>query len=1355
MPLNKKLKKVMVIGSGPIVIGQAAEFDYAGTQACRALREEGLEVVLVNSNPATIMTDNAMADKIYIEPLTLETVKRIIKKEKPDSLHSTLGGQTGLTLSMQLAKEGFLEENGVTLLGANPETIDKAEDRQMFKDTMESIGQPCIPSKVVNTVEGAVDFANEIGYPLIIRPAFTLGGSGGGIVENEEELREITENGLRLSPITQVLVEKCVSGWKEIEFEVIRDSKGNVITVCSMENFDPVGVHTGDSIVIAPAVTLADQEYQMLRSAALDIINVLKVEGGCNVQFALNPDSFEYAVIEVNPRVSRSSALASKATGYPIAKVATKIAIGFTLDEIKNAVTGTTYACFEPAIDYVVVKLPKWPFDKFVYAKRNLGTQMKATGEVMAIGQTFEEAIMKAVRGAEISLDTLNSPKLKELSDAEIKAKVSVCDDERLFVIYEALQRGVSVDYIHDVTKIDEWFLYKLVKLVQMEQELAKGELTDELYLKAKRMGYLDKVIKRISGCEIAHPRFPVYKMVDTCAAEFAAETPYFYASYDEENEALEFLEHDDPNRKTVIVFGSGPIRIGQGIEFDYASVHCVWALKKAGYEVVIVNNNPETVSTDFDTSDRLYFEPLTPEDVMGVIHTEKPYGVVVAFGGQTALKLAKFLDDQGINVLGTSFDSIDMAEDRERFDELLEKHHVKRAEGFTVMTTEEALEVANRIGYPVLMRPSYVLGGQNMIIAFNDADIKEYMAIILAQEIENPILIDKYLMGTELEVDAICDGEDILIPGIMEHIERTGVHSGDSIAVYPAWNINDVMTDKIIESSRNLAISLNTKGLVNIQYLIYHNELYVIEVNPRSSRTIPYISKVTGVPMVDLATRAMLGEKLKDMGYGTGLYKKSPYVAIKVPVFSFEKLINVDTHLGPEMKSTGEVLGIAGTLEEALYKGLIAAGYKMKKDGGVFITVRDSDKNEIAETAKKYADLGFTLYATKGTAKVLAEAGIQAIPVNKIHEDDHNNTIELIESGKIQYVISTSSKGRIPTRDSVKIRRKAVERSIPCLTSIDTANAMANSLRSRYSPYSTELVDINDMRTEKIKANFTKMHGCGNDYIYFDCFQHDINNPEALSVRLSDRHYGIGGDGVILVCPSDVADGKMRMFNLDGSEGKMCGNGIRCVGKFLYDHGLVDPAKEKITVETLSGIKTLWPIYNDRKVCAMKVDMGKAELTPALIPVDASKLPDPKADRIVNAPYTVDGVEYHVTCVSMGNPHCVVFKNDVETMDIEKIGPAFETSELFPERVNTEFIRVLDDHTLKMRVWERGSGETWACGTGACAAAVAAVENGYCKKDTDITVKLIGGDLVIRYTDDTVYMTGNAVTVYEGVVEI
>ncbi len=1347
MPLNKNIHRVMVIGSGPIVIGQAAEFDYAGTQACRALKEEGLEVILVNSNPATIMTDNAMADKIYIEPLTLETVKRIIKKERPDSLLSTLGGQTGLTLSMQLAKEGFLQEYGVQLLGANPETIDKAEDRQMFKDTMTAIGQPVIPSRVVNDVESAVNFANEIGYPLIIRPAFTLGGSGGGIVANEEELREITANGLRLSPITQVLVEKCISGWKEIEFEVMRDGAGNVITVCSMENFDPVGVHTGDSIVIAPAVTLADKEYQMLRSAALNIISALKVEGGCNCQFALNPDSFEYAVIEVNPRVSRSSALASKATGYPIAKVAAKIAIGYRLNEIKNAVTGTTSACFEPALDYVVVKMPKWPFDKFVYAKRQLGTQMKATGEVMAIGQTFEEAMMKAVRGAEISHDSLNTPKFQKLSDKDLHSKLYVCDDERLFVVFEALKRGVSVDEIHNITKIDRWFLYKLCKLVDMERRLAQGNLTQELYAEAKRLGYPDKVITRLSGCQIPHPLLPAYKMVDTCAAEFAAETPYFYASYDEENEAKEFIDAHPTGKKTVIVFGSGPIRIGQGIEFDYASVHCVWALKQAGYEVVIVNNNPETVSTDFDTADRLYFEPLTDEDVMGIIQTEQPYGVVVAFGGQTAIKLTKFLSQSGVRILGTSADSIDRAEDRERFDELLEEHHIKRPQGFTVMTTDEALEVANRIGYPVLMRPSYVLGGQNMIIAFNDDDIKEYMAIILAQNIENPVLIDKYLMGIELEVDAICDGEDILIPGIMEHVERTGIHSGDSIAVYPAWNINDEMIAKIIQSSKNLAISLQTQGLINIQYLIYENELYVIEVNPRSSRTIPYISKVTGVPMVDLATRCMLGEKLRDMGYGTGLYRKSPYVAVKVPVFSFEKLINVDNHLGPEMKSTGEVLGIAGTKEEALYKGLVAAGYNMKKHGGVFITVRDVDKSEIADTAKKYAELGFVLYATTGTAKVLREAGIDAIVVNKIHENSTHNTLSLIESGKINYVISTSSKGRIPTRDSVKIRRKAVERNIPCLTSIDTANALANCLTSRYSQQSTELVDINHMRTSKVRYAFTKMQACGNDYIYFNCFNQEINNPEGLSVRFADRHYGIGGDGVILICPSKVADAKMRMFNRDGSEGKMCGNGIRCVGKFLYDHGMVD--KEEITVETLSGIRSLKPYRRYGEIKNIRVDMGAAQLSAQDIPV---ALPQ---NHVVNEPVTIGGKEYRITCVSMGNPHCVVFMDNVDQLDIETIGPEFENSELFPERVNTEFIKVIDKNTLKMRVWERGSGETWACGTGACAAAVAAVENGYCNKDEDITVKLVGGDLVIRYTDDTVYMTGNAETVYDGFVEI
>lgn len=1350
MPLKTDIKRVMVIGSGPIVIGQAAEFDYAGTQACRALKEEGLEVILINSNPATIMTDKAMADKIYIEPLTLETVKRIIKKERPDSLLSTLGGQTGLTLSMQLAKDGFLDKYGVQLLGANPETIDKAEDRQMFKDTMKSIDQPCIPSLVVTDIESAVDFANSegIGYPLIVRPAFTLGGTGGGIVNNEEELREIGSNGLYLSPIHQVLIEKCISGWKEIEFEVMRDSKGNVITVCSMENFDPVGVHTGDSIVIAPAVTLADKEYQMLRSAALRIIDELKVEGGCNCQFALNPNSFEYAVIEVNPRVSRSSALASKATGYPIAKVAAKIAIGYTLDEIKNAVTGKTYACFEPALDYVVVKLPKWPFDKFVYAKRQLGTQMKATGEVMSIGTTFEQAIMKAVRGAEIGHDSLISKKHLRMSDDEIKQRINNCDDERLFVVYEALRRGVTPEYIHDITKIDLWFLNKLVNLIRMERELAEcgAELSDAVYIKAKQLGFPDKVIEQHIGAKLQKHRFASFKMVDTCAAEFSAQTPYFYSTYDKDDEAAEFIKNKKSDKKTVIVFGSGPIRIGQGIEFDYASVQCVWALKRQGFEVVIVNNNPETVSTDFDTADRLYFEPLTNEDVMSVINTEKPYGVVVAFGGQTAIKLTKHMSDNGVRILGTPADSIDAAEDRERFDELLEKHHIKRPQGFTVMNTEEALEIANKISYPVLMRPSYVLGGQNMIIAFNDADIIEYMEIILRQNIENPVLIDKYLNGTEIEVDAICDGEDILIPGIMEHIERAGIHSGDSIAVYPAWNVSDKLTERIIECSKQLATSLNTMGLVNIQYLIYHDELYVIEVNPRSSRTIPYISKVTGVPMVELATRAMLGEKLKDMGFGTGLYPNSPYVAVKVPVFSFEKLIDVDNHLGPEMKSTGEVLAVANTLEESLYKGLIAAGYKLGKKGGVLITVRDSDKPEIAGVAKQFSDLGFKLYATGGTAKILEDSGIHAESVKKIHEADIN-TLTLIESGEIAYVISTSSKGRIPTRDSVKIRRKTVERNIPCLTSIDTANAIASSLKSKYSEHSTELVDINHMRTEKQKLKFTKMHGCGNDYIYFDCFNQRIDNPEGLSIRLADRHFGIGGDGVILICPSDVCDAKMRMFNLDGSEGKMCGNGIRCVAKFLRDNHLVE--KDVMRIETLSGILTVELKYHGGEVVGAKVDMGYANLVPSEIPCALD------GDKIVNRDVVIDGKSYSVTCVSTGNPHCVTFRSDVDTMDISE-GSTIENCELFPERVNAEFIKVLDEKTLKMRVWERGSGETWACGTGACASVVAACENGFCKRGEEITVKLTGGDLVISYEEDgKIYMTGEAVEVFSGEVTI
>ena len=1060
MPLRSDIKKVLVIGSGPIIIGQAAEFDYAGTQACRALKQEGLEVVLINSNPATIMTDKAMADKVYIEPLTLDVVKKIIEIEKPDSILSTLGGQTGLTLSMQLAECGFLAEHNVKLLGANPETIHKAEDRQAFKDTMEKIGEPVIPSKVVETVEDAVDFAKVIHYPVIVRPAFTLGGTGGGIANNEEELIDIATNGLRLSPITQILVEKCISGWKEIEFEVIRDIKGNVITVCSMENFDPVGVHTGDSIVIAPAVTLSDKEYQMLRTAALNIISELKVEGGCNCQFALHPTSFKYAVIEVNPRVSRSSALASKATGYPIAKVATRIAIGYTLDEIINAVTGKTYACFEPALDYVVVKFPKWPFDKFVYAKRTLGTQMMATGEVMAIGTSFEQAMMKAVRSIELGLDSMNLKKLKKLSDEEIYNKIKDVDDERSFVVFEAIKRGVALEEIHDITKIDMWFLSKLKNLADLEAYLADGELTCEKYDLAKKYGYLDSTIERMSGQKCPKRTRAVFKMVDTCAGEFKAETPYFYSTYDEENEARQFIDRTDTGKKKVIVFGSGPIRIGQGIEFDYCSVHCVWALKEMGYDAIICNNNPETVSTDFDTGDRLYFDPLTKEDVESIIETEKPYGVVVQFGGQTAIKLTKHLSDMGVRILGTSADSIDAAEDRERFDELLNKCGIPRPAGHTVMNTEEALKAAQDLGYPVLMRPSYVLGGQNMIIAHSDQDIIEYMEIITRTALENPVLIDKYMMGKEVEVDAICDGTDYLIPGIMEHIERAGVHSGDSISVYPALTLTKRIRETIVEYTRRLAMALNVIGLVNIQYVVYNNEVYVIEVNPRSSRTVPYISKVTGVPMVDIATKIMLGESLKEQGYQSGLHKEGDFIAVKVPVFSFEKLHDVDTALGPEMKSTGECLGIARTFEDALFKGLVAAGYNMKKDGGVLITVRDTDKQEIIYVADKFEQLGFDIYATSGTASTLNRNMVAANVVRKASEEKPN-VMTLLDSGKINYVISTSAKGRIPAYDSVKIRRKTVERSICCLTAIDTANAVADILAMGKNIDDMEMIDI------------------------------------------------------------------------------------------------------------------------------------------------------------------------------------------------------------------------------------------------------------------------------------------------------
>ena len=1359
MPLNKDIKKVLVIGSGPIVIGQAAEFDYAGTQACRALRDDGIEIVLVNSNPATIMTDKAMADKIYIEPLTLTTVKRIIEKEKPDSILSGFGGQTGLNLSMQLAKEGFLAKHNVRLLGASPETIDKAEDRQIFKDTMEKIGQPCIPSKVVTNVEDAEAFALEIGYPVIIRPAFTLGGTGGGIVNNQEELREIAANGLALSPITQILVEKSIAGWKEIEFEVMRDGKGNAITVCSMENLDPVGVHTGDSIVIAPTATLSDKEYQMLRTAALDIINELGVEGGCNCQFALHPTSFEYAVIEVNPRVSRSSALASKATGYPIAKVATKIAIGYTLDEIKNAVTGKTYAAFEPALDYVAVKFPKWPFDKFVYAKRDLGTQMKATGEVMSIADTFEMALMKAVRGAEISLDTLNLPKFATETDENLWHIAVHATDERLFAVYELLKRGVTVEEMHEATMIDCWFLNKLMNFLHYERELAKGQLTEELYTQGKKLGYPDSAIARLSGCEVTFQRKPTFKMVDTCAGEFAAHTPYFYATYDTEeaggeDEALEFIG-EDREKQTVIVLGSGPIRIGQGIEFDYASVHCVMSLQKLGYEVVIINNNPETVSTDFDTGDRLYFEPLSPEDVLDIIKIEKPIGVVVAFGGQTAIKLTKTLAAHNIPILGSSADTIDMAEDRERFDELLERSGIKRPKGHTIMTTEEALNAARELGYPVLMRPSYVLGGQNMIIAYCDEDIQEYMAIILSHKQDNPVLIDKYLSGMEIEVDAICDGENILIPGIMEHVERTGIHSGDSIAVYPASDIDDDMSAKIVSTTETLCRELNALGLINLQYIIMDGEIYVIEVNPRASRTVPYISKVTGVPMCDLATKVSLGYKLTDLGFGTGLFKPSPYVAVKVPVFSFEKLTDVDTHLGPEMKSTGEVLGIGNNLEEALYKGLIASGHKMTKGGGVFITVRDQDKPEIGEIAKKFAKMGFELYATTGTAMVLAKVGLSVKIVDKIHESSVN-TITLLESGKLNYIISTSAKGRNPARDSVKIRRKASLLGIPCLTALDTANALADSLMSRYTPENTEIIDINNLKERKQELRFTKMSACSNDYIYINCFEQGnvVASPEFLSIFLSDRHNGVGGDGVILICPSEVADAEMRMFNLDGSEGLMCGNGIRCVAKYLFDNGIaqgekVGEGRYKLHIATKSGVKECVVITKNGLVSKVTVDMGRVELAPEKIPVRL------EGEQVVNKPISIGGNVYWITCCSMGNPHCTVFVPSVDKLDLEDLGPKFEHDPMFPERVNVSFVEVIDKHTLKARIWERGSGETMACGTGTCAAVVAATLNGHCEKGKDIRVILKGGELKINYTDEKVLMTGKAEKVYDGVVEV
>ena len=1062
MPRNKNIKKVLVIGSGPIIIGQAAEFDYAGTQACRELKKEGIEVVLVNSNPATIMTDKHMADKIYLEPLTVETVKKIIKKEKPDSILPNLGGQTGLNLAMELAESGFLEEYNVKLLGTKAEGIKKAEDRQAFKDMMEEIGEPCISSKVVYNVEDAVEFANKIGLPVIVRPAYTLGGTGGGIAYTIEELEEICSSGLRMSRVHEVLIEKCISGWKEIEYEVMRDGKGNCITICNMENIDPVGVHTGDSIVVAPSQTLANKEYQMLRTSAIKIISSLKIEGGCNVQFALNPNSFEYAVIEVNPRVSRSSALASKATGYPIAKVATKIAIGYSLDEIINSVTGKTYACFEPVLDYVVVKIPKWPFKKFLTASRDLGTQMKATGEVMAIAPNLEAGLMKAVRSLEENLDSLILPKLKEFTREEIDEKLKKVDNERIFVMAEALRRGISIEEIHNITTIDKFFIGVVSKIVEMEKDLQTKELNAYLIRKAKKYGFTDKVIaelskqdiKEIKAIRLGNRIVANFKMVDTCSAEFEAQTPYYYSSYDEENETKL------SDKKKVLVLGSGPIRIGQGIEFDYCSVHGVWSLKKAGYETIIVNNNPETVSTDFDIADKLYFEPLTAEDVENIVDVEKPYGAIVQFGGQTAIKLTKALTEMGVKILGTQEVDMDRAEDRKEFDEALSHCGILRPKGSTIFTVEEAKKVANNLGYPVLVRPSYVLGGQGMAIAYDDKEIEEYVNEINEVAQEHPILVDKYILGKELEVDAICDGEDILIPGIMEHLERAGVHSGDSISVYPTQTLDLKYEKEIINYTEKIAKELNVIGILNIQFIVSNDKVYIIEVNPRSSRTVPYISKVTNLPMIDIATEVILGKKLKDMPYGTGLYKKSEYVCVKMPVFSFEKIKNADTSLGPEMKSTGEVLGVDKNFENAILKAFIASGANVSKTGSILITVRDKDKPEVLPIAKKFKEKGFIIYSTIGTAKFLKENGIDAIVVEKLWEGK-NSIADLIQSGKINFVVNTPTKGKHANRDGFKIRRLTVECKIPCFTSLDTVNALYKAIDDNVEEKDLEVVDI------------------------------------------------------------------------------------------------------------------------------------------------------------------------------------------------------------------------------------------------------------------------------------------------------
>ncbi|MBP1587222.1 MAG: carbamoyl-phosphate synthase large subunit [Clostridia bacterium] len=1357
MPLDKSIKKVMVIGSGPIVIGQAAEFDYAGAQACRVLKDEGLDVVLVNSNPATIMTDKNLADEIYLEPLNVETIERVLEKERPDGLLAGLGGQTGLTVAMQLSKRGTLDRLGVKLLGTEVSGINKAEDRELFRETMESIGLPCIPSDIANTVEEALAVAERIGYPVIVRPAFTLGGTGGGIAADAEELRDIAGTGLDMSPITQVLVEKCISGWKEIEFETMRDSTGASVIVCSMENIDPVGVHTGDSIVAAPALTLSDKDLRMLMEASLKIVDAIGIIGGCNCQFALHPETSEYAVIEVNPRVSRSSALASKATGYPIAKITTRLALGYLLSEIRNPETGASLHGFEPAVDYIVLKFPRWPFDKFYGADRRLGTQMKATGEVMAIGDTFEAALMKAVRGAEIGVDTLNGPArdgrpvLERLHDA---------DDLRVFTVYEAIKAGVSLDEIFNITKITPYFLEKIKNIADIEAAAA-ADLTEDSYVKARKAGFTDAAIKRIAGVtelpfaadgEFTRNYRKKFRIVRTCESVFGVSRPYFYSVTGDADAVCEAEEFKRSGKPVIIVLGSGPIRIGQGIEFDYSSVHCVWTLRRMGYDVVIINNNPETVSTDYDTADRLYFEPLCPEDVMDIIRVEKPEGVVVAFGGQTAIKLTGFLDRQGIRILGTSAEGIDLAEDRIRFDSLLETVGISRPKGMGVGTKEDALRGAAALGYPVLLRPSYVIGGQNMIISHSDSETSAYMDRIAAQGIENTVLMDKYMPGRELEVDVISDGEDVLIPGIMEHIERAGIHSGDSIAVYPPYNLPDDMLARICGISEKLAIALGTKGLVNIQYLIFDGELYVIEVNPRASRTIPYISKVTGVPMVDIAASVMLGGRLRDLGYGTGLYKTPPYFAVKVPVFSFEKLTDANSILGPEMKSTGEVLGIGKTEAEALFKGLLAAGFKLPSGTapdqrkGILISVAEEDYYEVMNVAKRFSDLGLEIYATEGTGRAIELLGVKVNIVESQNAPGGEDILRLIEKGGIGYIVYTGALKDSTVGDYVKLHRRAMQLAIPCLTSIDTAAALADVIESRFTVRNTELVNICRMREHPGVISFTKMESCGNDYIFIENFNGEVSCPESLCVSFCRDHYGIGADGIVLIEKSSAADVRMRSFNKDGTEGKMAANNIRCVGKYVYDKGLV--ASRDVTVESSGEIYSLKIQTREGRASSVTVNMGMPSFEPACVPVDL------EGPAVLDRPAVFGGKEYRISCVSVGNPHCVIFEQDIDSIDLGNIGPVIENAAIFPDRVNTEFVRVITPSLLRARVWERGNGETLACGTGAAAIVAVATALGICERNKNITVKLPGGELICNMSDNGLLLTGDARKVFEGTFE-